>query len=1262
MPSVLDIKDSSQVGHQNNLLSSLFSTTPFTYEEANEVTLTGDYDGRTATVDIVGGWQGTVVPNTGMVEKVYFNTNLSIEEVLNIITNIEYHTIEVSSVGIYGLLHSTKDDILVFKYDELDYVIGSTTDGIIWSSIANENDGRPHDGWYINNVIEINDNVVDKVGNEVTGTNFEILIGAPVGEQNNLLAAIFSITPFTYKENNTIDMKPYINEKKLPLKINVNGPKVVSGGSSVSGTPIPSSGYIENIYVNVNTEPEELANKLDELLAGVGVDPAEGFEFPLFVNEDETVFGALFAGEGIYAFVIFLGEAPIYAYVYTRDSTKEAEIMAEAGFIGWNPTLTDGVVPVNAAIIDISILLGDSFSMWEMAINEITPFISSTPFVSSGGGESVELIGEYDGSNVTIKIPDTAEGTEVPNSGYIEKVYLNTSLSVNEVKAIMDKLTYNIYGVFETVIYNVYTNTNDKVSINFAKSGGVYIIMPYSGDMYFYYSPEGGDFIGWNPTFDGTVYVNSEVKDTYTSDNETFSSGTQNNKLTKIFSTTPFEEVIPEYIDVKSYIDKNKIPLKINLNVRPTPKVNTLLKLIKNTKSCAYLFQNYIEPDLDSFLAFDDVSEATDFSYMFKNCTNAKIMPELNTSKGINFEGMYYNCTAATSFPLIDTSNGRYFNYMYYDCSSVTEFPLINTQRGINFNYMYYGCHGATSFPEIDTSRSNYFSYMYYGCYGTTTFPLIYARNVVDFSHMYHSCHKAITFPKLDTISGEDFSYMYSECRDATSFPELNTQRGINFSYMYDFCDTTTSFPKLNTSNGTDFNHMYNHCSNATSFPALDTSKGTNFSCMYNHCKSATSLPQLDTSNGTNFSGMYQSCESATSFPLINTSNGTDFSGMYNNCHTTSFPLIDTSKGTNFNYMYSYCVGAESFPELDTSNGESFEGMYQYTQLPKHAFLNTSKGTSFKEMYKGCEYTKEFPLIDTHNGIDFSDMYYKCSSAQSFPLIDTSNGTDFSRMYYNCSCLETELPLIDTSNGTNFMSMYALCQYAKLPLINTSKGTNFNFMYEACTHIATFPLIDTSNGTSFTGMYEYCANATAFPELNTSNGTNFREMYKDCRSTINFPEIDTSKGVSFSEMYYGCNSAINIPAIDTSSARDLRAMFGHCCDIKKTDISSYQTIDPYQIWYNCCSLKAVIIRSFSSSYSHNINGSTFEYCYHMLGTVDETYNPEGLKDGYVYVPRDMITKLQAKDYWNQLQFRALEDYTKDGTTTGEFDDEKAGLV
>lgn len=94
----------------------------------------------------------------------------------------------------------------------------------------------------------------------------------------------------------------------------------------------------------------------------------------------------------------------------------------------------------------------------------------------------------------------------------------------------------------------------------------------------------------------------------------------------------------------------------------------------------------------------------------------------------------------------------------------------------------------------------------------------------------------------------------------------------------------------------------------------------------------------------------------------------------------------------------------------------------------------------------------------------------------------------------------------------------------------------------------------------------------------------------------------------------------------------------------------------------CYSLKAVILRSESRMTSMT-NVNTFEECYHFDGTVDATYNPDGLKDGYIYVPRALIDSYKVATNWVTFadRFRALEDYTVDGTTTGELDESKVSL-
>lgn len=90
----------------------------------------------------------------------------------------------------------------------------------------------------------------------------------------------------------------------------------------------------------------------------------------------------------------------------------------------------------------------------------------------------------------------------------------------------------------------------------------------------------------------------------------------------------------------------------------------------------------------------------------------------------------------------------------------------------------------------------------------------------------------------------------------------------------------------------------------------------------------------------------------------------------------------------------------------------------------------------------------------------------------------------------------------------------------------------------------------------------------------------------------------------------------------------------------------------------CYRLTAVVLRSETVATLGSTNA--FYNCYHMLGTTSTSYNPDGLHDGYVYVPRSLIEEYPAATNWSALtlQYRALEDYTVDGTITGDIDPTK----
>ena len=115
--------------------------------------------------------------------------------------------------------------------------------------------------------------------------------------------------------------------------------------------------------------------------------------------------------------------------------------------------------------------------------------------------------------------------------------------------------------------------------------------------------------------------------------------------------------------------------------------------------------------------------------------------------------------------------------------------------------------------------------------------------------------------------------------------------------------------------------------------------------------------------------------------------------------------------------------------------------------------------------------------------------------------------------------------------------------------------------------------------------------------------------------------------------------------------------FYHCRALTIASFSSTVEVFPYA-FEDCNRLTALILRSETICTLKNTNA--FSKCYHILGTKNSTYNPNGDKDGYIYVPSALIDSYKAAANWSTYaaQFRALEDYTVDGTTTGELDPNK----
>ena len=103
--------------------------------------------------------------------------------------------------------------------------------------------------------------------------------------------------------------------------------------------------------------------------------------------------------------------------------------------------------------------------------------------------------------------------------------------------------------------------------------------------------------------------------------------------------------------------------------------------------------------------------------------------------------------------------------------------------------------------------------------------------------------------------------------------------------------------------------------------------------------------------------------------------------------------------------------------------------------------------------------------------------------------------------------------------------------------------------------------------------------------------------------------------------------------------------FGYCYGLTTADFPNATIINPYT-FDHCLTLTKLILRKNTVCTLSNITALT--------------NTPIASGTGYIYVPSALIDEYKAATNWvtYAAQFRALEDYTVDGTTTGELDESK----
>ena len=246
---------------------------------------------------------------------------------------------------------------------------------------------------------------------------------------------------------------------------------------------------------------------------------------------------------------------------------------------------------------------------------------------------------------------------------------------------------------------------------------------------------------------------------------------------------------------------------------------------------------------------------------------------------------------------------------------------------------------------------------------------------------------------------------------------------------------------------------------------------------------------------------------------------------------------------------------------------------------------------------------------------------------------------------------------IDTSTIPDNLKTSFLKAIAKCDVASGGGGTDERFkqLVEGTITEVNDSEITTVRKSAFKGVDIIKA---SFP--NVTNLGN--ECFDNCQKLeeVYFPSLTN---VSAQKCFNYCMNLIKVNVQSMISVGN--NCFSNCLALPSLDFPSLEQIKATFAFSYGYSLKAFIMRNSEKMVTLSA-ANNFNYCYHFHGTADAKYNPEGLKDGYFYVPRKWLSdEDETQDYrratnWATFstQFRALEDYTVDGTTTGELDWEK----
>ena len=231
--------------------------------------------------------------------------------------------------------------------------------------------------------------------------------------------------------------------------------------------------------------------------------------------------------------------------------------------------------------------------------------------------------------------------------------------------------------------------------------------------------------------------------------------------------------------------------------------------------------------------------------------------------------------------------------------------------------------------------------------------------------------------------------------------------------------------------------------------------------------------------------------------------------------------------------------------------------------------------------------------------------------------------------FYNCTSLTNiNLPNVTSLERNVFQNCKALVSVS-MPLFEFSSYTD-NLFY-GCSALKNIYMHKVVRLDSY--IFYQCTSLESidFPLLHTIDNS-------FCRGCTNLKQVNLPKLMNvYSHAFEDCTLLTNIsfPSVTRLSDYCLK----NCSKLESVDIGELERIDAYA-FSDCYILKSFTI--LNNTQVANLSSTyAFFNCYHILGTTNSTYNPNGLKDGYIYVPHTLLKQYKVATNWVQFKSQII---------------------